>query len=102
MMDLGKLTNMASGLGLDLDKLNLEQFITDKFIKDNTVLDSVQAFLDKVGVGSVLDLKNISADKLDGIVKGISNFGSWKDFLAKAAGGQIGGGLGDKLGGLFK
>ncbi len=101
-MDLGKLTDMAGGMGLDLGKLNLEQIITDKFIKDNTVLDSVQGFLNKVGVGSLLDLKNISGDKLDGIIKSISNFGSWKDFLMKAAGGQIGGGLGDKLGGLFK
>ena len=101
-MDLGKLTNMASGLGVDLDNLNLQQIITDKFIKDNTVLDSVQACLDKAGIGNLVDLKNIPADKLDGIIKGISNFGSWKDFLVKAAGSQLGGGLGDKLGGLFK
>lgn len=105
-MDLGKIGDMAEKFGVDLDKLDLQQMITDKFIKDNTTLQSVQAFLEKSGfdVSSVLDLKNISPDRLDGFIKQISSFQSWKDFLQKAAGSQLGeglGGLGDKLGGFL-
>lgn len=101
-MDFGKIGDMAGKLGVDLDKLDLQQIITDKFIKDNTTLQSVQAFLEKSGfdVSSVLDLKNISPDKLDGYIKQISSFQSWKDFLLKAAGSQLGDGVGGKLGGL--
>lgn len=105
-----KLKNAAEGLGVDLDHVNLQEVITDQFIKNHTVLESVQQFIEKSGfnISSVVDLKNVSPEKLDSFIKGVSNFGSWKDFLLKAAKEQVGeklegklGGLGDKLGGFL-
>lgn len=92
-MVFDKLNNLAGNLGIDLNNIKLDEIITDKFIKDNTTLDSVKSFIEKSGfdVSSILDFKNLPVDKIDAFVKSVSGFGSWQDLLAKAAGGKIGG-----------
>lgn len=100
-MGLEDLTKSFGDLSdkFDLDNFKLDEILDDKFIANNTKLKSVKEFVDKSGfdVKSILDFKNLPVDKLDGFVKSNSNFGSWKDMLAKAAQGFAGG----KLGGLF-
>lgn len=97
-MGLDDLTKSLGGLGglgdkLDLDNLKLDELLSDSFIAKHTQLKSVKEFIDKSGfdVKSILDFKNLPAGKLDGFVKSISSFGSWKEMLAKAAGGKLGG-----------
>lgn len=93
-MNLGNIGKSIGNLidgKLDLNKLNLEEILTDQFIQNNTTLDSVKSFLDQSGfnISSLLDLKNIPLSKLDTYIKSISSFGSWKDFLLKAAGSKV-------------
>lgn len=101
-----KIKGMASGLGIDIDNLKIEDILTDEFIKNNTTLSSIQEFIKKSGfdVSSIIDFNHISASDLDKFIKGISSFDSWKEFLLKAAKGQLAdkaegllGGIGQKL-----
>jgi predicted xylose isomerase-like sugar epimerase len=94
-MDFGKLAKSAGSImkNIDLDNLKLDEILTDKFISENTTLKTVKAFIEKSGlnVSSIVDFKNLPIDKLDGFVKSISSFGSWKEMLEKAVGGKLGG-----------
>lgn len=91
-----KLNDLAGKFGVDLNNVKLDELLTDEFLKSNTTLNSVREFLEKSGfdVSSVLDLNKLPIDKLDTFVRSISQFGSWKEMLAKAAGGKLGGLLG--------
>lgn len=94
-MNFGNVVKSAGDLlkNVDLDDLNLEEILTDKFISENTVLKTVKEFIEKSGfdVKCVLDFKKLPVDKLDDFIKSISSFGSWKEMLQKAAGSKLGG-----------
>lgn len=94
-MDFGKLAKTALNQvkELDLANVKLDEVLTDEFISKNTTLQSVKSFIEKSGfnVSSILDFKNLPVDQLDKFVKSISSFGSWKEMIAKAVGGKLGG-----------
>lgn len=66
------------------DNFDLKEVITDNFIKDNTKLGSVKELLGKVGIDSLDDVKD-KIPQLESVLGQVSDFGSWKDFVAKAA-----------------
>jgi len=83
--DFKKMAGDMAGKAIS-DKLNLEELIDDSFLSKFTQVDSVKEFLDKADfdASSIADLKNVDEGKLNGYVKRISSFTSWKDLLAKA------------------
>ncbi|GEM_PF-2898680 len=89
----GKLNDLAGKLGVDLNHIKLDEVLTDAFIKNNTTLNTVKEFIEKSGfdVSSIVDFDKLPLDKLDSFVRSISQFGSWKELLAKAAGSKLGG-----------
>ena len=83
--DLKKMAGDMAGKVV-ADKLNLNELIDESFLSKFTQVDSVKEFLDRADFDakSITDLKNVDEGKLNSYVKKISNFGSWKDLLAKA------------------
>jgi hypothetical protein len=99
-MDFGNISKSAGDIlgkvnfeSIKLDDLKLDEILDDDFISKNTTLNSVKSFLEKSGfnISSIVDLKNLPIDKLDGFIKSISSFGSWKEMLEKAVKGKLGG-----------
>ncbi|NLP46046.1 MAG: hypothetical protein GX347_03250 [Epulopiscium sp.] len=88
-MPLNKLKNLAGNITkrVDIDKINLDDILTDSFIQNNTKLKTVQEFIDKSGfdIVSLIDFRKIPMDALNDYVKSISEFRSWKDMLKNAA-----------------
>ncbi len=83
--DFKKMAGDMAGKAIE-DKLNLNKLIDDNFLSKFTQVDTVTEFLGKADfdVSSIAELKNVDVAKLDGYIKKISNFGSWKELLAKA------------------
>ncbi|MBS9776003.1 MAG: hypothetical protein KGV57_02815 [Fusobacterium sp.] len=83
MFDLGSATDMVSKVAGD--NFDLKEIITDKFVNENTKLGSVKELLEKVGIDSFDNIQE-KIPQLDSVLSNFSDFGSWKDFVAKAAG----------------
>lgn len=88
-MGLGDLKKKVGGLASKKlqDQFNLNDLLSDSFVKKHTKLDSVKELINKSGfdVDSIVKFKDIPEGKLDTYIKSISSFGSWKELLAKAA-----------------
>ncbi len=88
-MSFGNLKKMAGDLASNKlqEHVNLEELLSDSFLKDNTKLNSLKELVEKSGfdIKSIAGLKDIPEEKLDKYIKSISSFGSWKELLAKAA-----------------
>lgn len=72
------LASKVGGKDLDITKL-----ITDQFVNENTSLSTVKELLGKVGINSLTEVQE-KIPQLEAVLKQVSSFGSWKDFLAKA------------------
>ena len=83
-------TSMFDDLEKNLQELSskkqvpLEEILTDNFIKSNTSLNTLDELLDLINISCQSDFENIDESELDNVIKKVSNYSSWDDFLSSA------------------